>query len=111
MNKFELFTMIFMALDADWDDTHDEELGQFLSGMNPYLFKEVTSAVPSVFMDFEDVIGNQEITIENSFELAQKYIATVDVNAVQDSFNLLEKEQWMNVCREYLSEPHKGQDC
>ena len=32
------FCMIFLALDADWDETHDEELGKYLSDANPFLF-------------------------------------------------------------------------
>ncbi|MCQ2506976.1 MAG: hypothetical protein MJ113_07395, partial [Lachnospiraceae bacterium] len=49
MNKFELYCMIFLALDADWDDTQDEELGKFLSDANPFLFAGNVSAVRSIY--------------------------------------------------------------
>ena len=110
MNKYELFSMIFIALDADWDDTHNEELGQFLSSINPFLFKEITSAVPSYYAEFEQIIGNKEITIDNSFELAKKYINSINVPSVVESFNTLKEDQWADACKAYLSTPHKGQD-
>ena len=110
MNKFELFSMIFIALDADWDDTHNEELGQFLSNINPFLFKENTSAVPSYYIEFEEIIGNKKISLDNSFDLAKKYIDSVNVSSAVESFNALTKEQWVDACEEYLSTTHKGQD-
>ena len=36
MTRYDLFCMIFLALDADWDETHDEELGKYLSDANPF---------------------------------------------------------------------------
>ena len=41
MNQFELFCMIFYVLDAAWDETKDPELGNFLSGANPFLFSDI----------------------------------------------------------------------
>ncbi len=38
MNQFELFTMIFYVLNAKWDETKDEILGDLLSNANPFLF-------------------------------------------------------------------------
>lgn len=32
MNQFELFCMVFYVLDADWDDTKDAAVGEYLSG-------------------------------------------------------------------------------
>lgn len=46
MNKFELFCMIFYVLDAEWDESKDPILGEFLSSANPFLFEGLSSAVP-----------------------------------------------------------------
>lgn len=35
MNKFELFCMIFYVLDAEWDESKNPTLGEFLSSANP----------------------------------------------------------------------------
>lgn len=110
MNTFELFSMIFFALDADWDDTHDEELGQFLSSINPFLFKDITSAVPSYYSEFEQIIGDREITLDNSFDLAKEYIDAINIPSVVESFNALKRDQWNDACKDYLSTAHKGQN-
>lgn len=36
MNKFELFCLIYFALDSEWDKTQNEELGNYLSDANPF---------------------------------------------------------------------------
>lgn len=47
--------MIYFALDAQYDEqkTKDEELGQFLSEINPFLWKEESSADPAYFVEFQ----------------------------------------------------------
>ena len=110
MNKFELFCMIYLALDADWDETHNEELGRYLSDANPFLFAENVSAVQDVFRDFEDFVGNRLITKENSFSIASEYVNTLNIPAVYQSFSDLEPDQWDEAVEDYLSTEHKGQD-
>ncbi len=110
MNKFELFCLIYLALDADWDETHDEELGRFLSDVNPFLFVENVSAVQDVFIKFERFVGDREITEDNSFSIASEYIKQLDIPAVAQSFSTLEQDQWKEAVHDYLSSAHKGQD-
>ena len=110
MNKYELFCLIYLALDADWDETHDEELGRFLSDANPFLFAENVSAVQDVFIKFEKFVGEREITEENSFSIASEYIKQLGIPAVLESFSTLELHQWNEGVRNYLSSAHKGQD-
>ena len=108
MTNFELYTIIFLALDADWDDTHDEALGAFLSDANPFLFDGDVSAVRKVYDNFCEFIGDRKIDFENSFSIANEYIKNLDNDAVTESFELLEKEQWDDAVREYLNSEHKA---
>lgn len=108
MSKFELFCLIFMALDADWDESHNEELGRYLSDANPFLFAENVSAVQDVFIKFSSFIGDREITKTNSFSIAKEYIDYLNIPAVKESFSTLEPEQWNEALEEYLSAEHKG---
>lgn len=109
MNSFELFSLIFLALDADWDETHDEELGRYLSDANPFLFAENVSAVQSVYIKFVSFLGDRVITKENSFKVAMDYIHMLDIPAVTKSFSELNETQWLDAVDEYLATPHKGQ--
>ncbi len=110
MNKFELFCLIFLALDADWDETHNEELGKYLSDANPFLFMENVSAVQSVFIKFDALVGDREITIDNSYDIATEYIKWLGIPAVTQSFSELERNQWNEAAKDYLSNAHKGDD-
>lgn len=110
MNKFELYCMIFLALDADWDDTQDEELGKFLSDANPFLFAGNVSAIRNIYENFCAFVGDRKITVENSYKIAKEYVAFLANDAVSESFDLLGQEQWMDGLREYLKSEHKGAD-
>ena len=52
MNKFELYTMIFYALDLYYEANPTDELGSFLGAMSPFTFKEVDSADSAIYLDF-----------------------------------------------------------
>lgn len=108
MSKYELFCLIFMVLDADWDESHNEELGRYLSDANPFLFAENVSAVQDVFIKFSNFIGDREVTKANSFSIAKEYIDYLNIPAVSESFSTLEYEQWNDALEEYLSTEHKG---
>lgn len=107
MNKFELFCMIFYVLDAAWDDSKDAVVGEYLSGANPFLFTDIGSADPSVFTEFCKVI-NKNITLENSYELAQKYINGLGIENLIDAFYTISEKDWIESVRDYLSQDHKG---
>ena len=66
MSKYDLFCLNFMALYADWDETHNEELGRYLICAKPSLFAEKVSAVHDVFIKFSNFVGDQEITKADS---------------------------------------------
>ena len=107
MNPFELFCMIYFVLDAEWDDTRDEELGQFLSEMSPFTFTDNGSADPAVYADFKRKV-REPITLENSFELAENYIRSLRNVRVSDAFSWIDEDEWKECASEYLSKKHKG---
>ncbi len=106
MTRYDLFCMIFLALDADWDETHDEELGKYLSDANPFLFAGESSAVEDVYNAFCKVITNEDVKKEQSFKLAKKYVKSLNIKAVIDSFDLLKEEQWEDALGSYLEEKY-----
>ena len=53
MNDFELFTMVFYAVDSYYEDNPSNELGAFLGMMSPFTFKEMDSANSAIFSDFQ----------------------------------------------------------
>lgn len=108
MNKFELFCMIFYALDASSDNSRSEILINYLSDANPFLFADNGSAVPEIYNYFCDVI-QENITIENSYDLAVKYIEALGKKDISEAFYRISKDDWISSVNAYLSAPHKGQ--
>lgn len=107
MNKFELYCMVFYVLDAEWDENHDEKLGDFLSAANPFLFTDIGSADPAVYDDFCKKVSGQ-ITVDNSFAIANSYIASLDKVELSRAFASIDKDEWVECVRDYLSSEHKG---
>ncbi len=106
MTRYDLFCMIFLALDADWDETHNEELGKYLSDANPFLFSGEDSAIRDVYTEFCNIIKDEVIAKEKSFDLAKKYVTHLDNRAVTESFDLLEEAQWQDAINTYLHEKY-----
>ena len=106
MKQFELFTMIFYALDAVWNDTKDYELGQFLSGANPFLFLDIGSADPAVYADFQTKTP-ESVEIKESYDVAVEYLKTLKNDNFVDAFLSISKEEWEDEVKDYLAEPHK----
>ena len=106
MTKFELFCMIFYVLDAEWDETKNKHLGTFLSAANPYLFEDAGSADPVVYKEFCKVV-DESITVEDSYEQASAYIDSLHDQTISDAFKSIDRPEWLDCVRDYLSNPHK----
>ena len=94
MTQHELFCMIFRVLDAEWDETHDTALGDYLSGANPYLFTDGGSAVPWVYEEFCRII-DRPVTPEDSRREALRYIASLKNPSVERAFRQAGEEAWL----------------
>lgn len=67
------YLALFNLLDSRFDKTKDGEVGRLLSGMNPYLFLDDTSADPACFEDFIDCCASY-----TNDEILNAYNASVD---------------------------------
>ena len=107
MNSFELFCLIFYALDSVWDTSKNEELGNYLSNANPFLFKDIGSANPDVYEHFKKIIPGQ-ISLEDSFDLAVRYTETLESRSISKALQSIGNSRWVEGAKAYLSSPHKG---
>lgn len=108
MNQFELFCMIYYVLDAAWEETKESELGDYLSGANPFRFEDIGSADPAVFHRFCEIIS-EPITVENCYEKAKCYISSLNSGILSNAFFVVDEADWNAGVTDYLSAPHKGQ--
>lgn len=102
MTKYELFAMIFFALDAYYEEDVPEDINNFLGDMCPFTFADENSADPVVYEDYCEFIGNKEISLENSFLLAKEYISQIKDLDLKEAFDDLTEEFWIQGCKEFL---------
>ena len=108
MNEFELFTLVYYALESYYgNDAEDSEINSFLSDMCPFTFEDIGSADPVVYEDYLEFIDGKEITIENSLDVAREYVRMIDLVDVTPAFAEMTEEKWVKGCKEFLSQPHK----
>ncbi len=112
MNKFELFTLIYYVLDAYYEDAShtDDKINTVISDMNPFMWQDCTSADPTVYDAYCKLVGDKEILLENSLQIAREYIGTIDYADVSEAFHDMTDEEWITACKEFLATDHKGKD-
>lgn len=98
MDSYKLYKVLFYALDSVWDNTKNEELGNCLSGMNPFLFKDVGSADSAYYSSFKekfDAKFQSSCTIEEGYEFCRDYIKDLNNDALIEAFNCKTLEDWI----------------
>lgn len=108
MNRFELFTMIYFWLDVYYENETDDRIINQLSEMNPFLWKDLSSADPAVYDEYCSFIGEREITLKNSLEIAKEYVKTIDYVDMTEAFAHVDQQEWISGCEKYLASDHKG---
>ena len=108
MTKFELYCLIYYALDAEWERNHNRELGSFLSGANPFAFTDCGSSEPSVYADFCKLVKGTEFSVTESFSIAKKYAESLNIPDAVAALNRLSAKDWADGAETYLSNPHKS---
>ena len=110
MSEFELFTIIYFVLDTYYEnDIQDPFISTVLSDMNPFVWAGIGSADPAMYSEYLDFLNGRAITLENSLDIAKDYVKTIDFADVTAAFVEMSENDWMNYCKKYLSEPHKGE--
>ena len=97
MDSFEVFKMIFYALDNQYDNNPSEELGNLLSSMNPFLFKGRGSAISDIFTKFEEMFNNKykgRCTVEEGYQFAKDYLKTIKNKSAEEAFQNVSLEDW-----------------
>ena len=110
MNKFELFTLIYFWLSRYYKDETDDRIINQLSEMNPFIWADIGSADPAVYIEYCAFLGEKEISLENSLSIAKDYVKTIDYVDVTAAFENIDPEEWIHGCKDYLSTEHKGAD-
>ncbi len=105
MTKKLLFIAMYRALDCLYDETQREDLGNYLSEANPYLFTDRKSADPAVFAAFshyfDSIYANDEVTVEEAYTFVRKYLNSEHLSYYGNFapiFDDISLEEWKELC-------------
>lgn len=94
------------------DSIQNEYLREFLSDANPFLWAGEHSADPAMYVEFCEIVPQEEIALEDSYDTAGMYINALPyyyAQGVRDAFRTITPEEWFDRVNRYMSRPHKGQ--
>lgn len=112
MTNFELFTLMYIILDKE-NEKHDksnELLADYVGDLNPFIWKTEDSADPAYFSEFNNFMKNKKIGDDFGYSLIAQFIKTNDgyYSVLEKYFLMTPKDDFIQIAKKYLSEPHKG---
>lgn len=104
MTVFNLFCLIYLALNQEWEECKDEKLGDFLSEMNPYLWNAEMSADPTWYEEFKEFMQGKEIGTDFGFKHAQNYLKSISYYPDLVRFlSEYDEESWVDGAHQLLN--------
>ena len=101
MKKYKAFVYMFYAMDKSYSDNPNEKLGNYLSGLNPFLFEEEGSADPAEYEEFKKrytiYFKNKNQTTEEIYNFCKTYLSQNAPKIALAAFEKTEKAEWVDV--------------
>ncbi len=105
MTKKLVFIAMYRALDCLYDETQREDLGNYLSESNPYLFTDRKSADPAVFAGFSNYFDSiytiDDVSVEEGYSFVKKYLSSEHLSYYGDFVSIFDDislEEWIDLC-------------
>jgi len=104
MNVYKSFIYMFYALDAIYDESPSDELGDYLSGLNPFWFNDEGSADPAEYEEFKEsyinTFGEKKPATIEIYKFCKKYLEKNAPQKAIEAFNQIEKSDWIEAFEE-----------
>ena len=99
MLVYDIFVLMFDALDAMYDEEPNEILGNYLSGLNPFWFDDEGSADPAEYEEFKDAFlskfHQKDPSPEEAYDFCRDYLSSKAPKEVNDAFHKIVKDDWI----------------
>jgi hypothetical protein len=106
IDVYTTFKLMYSSLDSLWDKTHDDELGQYLSNMNPFLWKDEGSADPIIYSNFKSEFSkkfNSKCSFEDGYNFVKQYLEKGNdtyTDKAKKSFSNVSLKDWIKSCND-----------
>lgn len=101
ITRFDLFCMIYYLLELCYDDNNEEDLGEYLSDANPFIFDDEGSADPAIYNEFSET-NPEMIDLSESYDIAMRYIKKLSLGNCTNLALSMSQDEWDNALRKYL---------
>lgn len=101
MRVYDIFVMMYYALDSEYQDNPSEELRLFLSDLNPFRFADEGSADPAAYEDFKNAYSEYGTVELNGYTFAKEYIRRECSPLIQEVFTPITNEEWQEAYEIY----------
>ena len=95
MRANNIYIAMYRALDCLYDEHPNNELGEFLSEANPYMFKDRHAADPAIQKDFDEFVYEDMESVE-AYECVKRYLT--NKTSFCDIFSDITLEEWVELC-------------
>ncbi len=102
MTKSKIFIAMFRALDCLYDENPHEELAEYLSEANPYLFKDRKPADSGIEEEFNEFV-DKDMESPEAYACVKKYLA--EKTDFAKLFSDISLEEWNDLCNIIEEEP------
>jgi hypothetical protein len=98
--------MLYFSLQYVYEDTKDENLGEFCSDMNPFIWEGEKSGDPSYYEKFKKIYTEkykENCTLEQAYNICLNYLNEENkdntyAKAAIDAFKLITLNDWIEAC-------------
>ncbi len=96
MTKGKIYIAMYEALECRYDETKNEELMEYLSEANPYIFKDRNSADPVISEDFSEFV-KEDTEPEKAYGCVTEYLK--NKTKFSEIFSDISLEEWKELCK------------
>lgn len=110
MECIDVFKLLYYALDSTWNKTKNEDLGEYCSEMNPFLWKDEGSADLAVYSNFKEKFNKQfdnKCSVENGFIFSKQFLDNDDslyAKSARKAFKTITLNDWKLAYNDYKKE-------
>lgn len=101
MRIYDIFVMMYYALDSEYQYKPSDELRLFLSDLNPFRFADEGSADPVAYEDFQNAYREYGTDEQNGYTFAKEYIRRECSAVIQEAFAPITNEEWQEAYKIY----------
>lgn len=103
MRVYDYFVLMYYALDSVYQDSPNEELLDYISDLNPFIWADESSADPAEYEDFKSEFQKCGTTDAYGYIFVKNYINRKCGKSIKDAFSTISKSAWKRAMKEYLS--------